>query len=101
MRETGPESDSADLANRTPFGVAHIHRLTSRDIAPALEDAHQELRRASDWQSAMRWEPVSSGELISFHRQLFLWRLLLERPWVLLNTVTRLEEAQGYYRAET
>lgn len=101
MRETGPESDPTDLADRTPFGVAHIHRLTSRDIAPALEDAHQEQRRASDRQSVMRWEPVSQGELISYHRQLFLWRLLLERPWILLNTAAGLEEARGYDRAET
>lgn len=78
-----------------PFGIHHAFWLSSRDIRFALDDALSEYRATLGNSTNLTWEPVSLEELISFHRQLFVWRLLMLRPQVLLGVLNDLNEEQG------
>lgn len=74
-----------------PFGMNHLFWLSSRDTILALDDALSEYRAVLGHRANLAWEPVSLNELISFHRQLFLWRILMDRPQILMS----LNEEQG------
>ncbi len=94
MRDTDAQSAWS------PLRMRHLHFLKAADIELALDDAHSESVRRSDRLASpgkdalASWEPVSLGELISFHRQFFIWRLLREHPQVLLK------EAEWWQRVQ-
>ena len=81
MRDTGAQSALE------PFGMAHVLTLSGLDIALALVESSQDSQRIQGNNSPFQWEPVSLGELISFHRQAFLWRFLMERPRLLFKNL--------------
>lgn len=87
--------DISAQPNRVSFGIHHAFWLSSRDIRFALDDALSEYRAVLGHSANLGWETVSLKELISFHRQLFLWRLLMLKPQVVLGVLNDWSEEQG------
>lgn len=63
-----------------PFGIRHVFWLSSRDVRLALDDSLMGYRAVLGEAALLAWEPVSYTELISFHRQLFMWKTLVRIP---------------------
>jgi hypothetical protein len=66
------------VENQRDFGVlwTDLRWLNSAQIQFALDENHEDSRRMN-LQQPPHWEALTAQELTAYHRQLFLWRLVL------------------------
>ena len=59
----------------------NLRWLDSTHIALALQESQEDSQRQNPNQP-FRWEHITSAELLSYHRQIFMWRLTVSKNTV-------------------